>query len=435
MNSNAIEESIISLKKNLEASVSPFHTVQYAETYLKERGFEELKLGESWKNKVQAGGSYFVEVFGSTLVAFVVGGKLDNEPALRLAASHTDWPCLKVKPSPEVSMGKYGKLNVEVYGGPILNTWMDRPLSMAGRVGIMGEDPFHPQVKLVDFKRCLLTIPNLAIHMNREINSGVALNPQVDMLPVAQILTEQLDKDQYFKNLLAEELKVEPEKILDYEFCIYNMDEGTVCGFQNEFYSSARLDNITSVEACLYGITHAQNEMGICVAALYDNEEVGSSTKQGAKSPVMERILEKLYLALGYDREELLDGLLSGLLLSMDVAHAIHPNHPEKCDIKNQIFMNDGVAIKEASRQSYATDAEADSVIEALCRMNQIPYKKFSNRSDVKGGGTLGSLLSNCLTMRAVDVGVPILAMHSARELMGIRDQWALNELTKVFFG
>ncbi|MDO4295218.1 MAG: M18 family aminopeptidase [bacterium] len=420
------------LKKAVEASTSPFHAVQYAEAYLAAKGFQELKLEETWKEKVKVGGSYFVTAFDTTLTAFTVGA-LEDGWQLRMAASHLDWPCVMVKPSPEVTTKRYAKLNVEVYGGPILNTWLDRPLSLAGRVCSKGKDAFHPQVHFVDFKRPILTIPNLAIHMNREVNKGVAINAQVDMLPLAALLTEKLDQDHFFLQLLAKEISVEPEDILDYEFCVYNMDEGCVCGFENEFFSAPRLDNITSVEACLYAITENAPSTGIRAVTLYHNEEIGSNTKQGANSPLTERILEKLYLALGYDREDFLNGLMNGLLLSLDVAHAIHPNHPEKCDIKNQIFMNDGVAIKQASAQSYATDAVADSVVEALCRENGIPYKKFSNRSDVKGGSTLGRISSSLLNMRTIDAGAPILAMHSARELMGVRDQWALNELTKAF--
>lgn len=431
---STIHNAITDLQKNLKASVSPFHTVLYAQKYLEERGFEKLELGESWKNRVRAGGSYFVPVFESTLAAFTVGIEIGRAPALRLEAAHTDWPCLKVKPSPEVTMGKYAKLNVEVYGGPLLQTWLDRPLSLAGRVCVAGKDAFHPRTQFVDFKRPLLTIPNLAIHMNRDANNGVALNAQVDMLPLATNVGMFLDKDQFFMNLLASEIGVAEEDILDFEFCVYNMDEGVLCGFSEDFLSAPRLDNITSVEACLYGLTEGCNTTGINAITLYDNEEIGSMTKQGAQSPVMEHILEKLYLALGYDREDFLNGLLNGFLLSMDVAHAIHPNHPEKCDIKNQIFLNDGVAIKQSSSQSYATDACADSIIEGLCRANEIPYKKFSNRSDVKGGGTLGKISSCLMTMRAADVGVPMLAMHSSREVMGMADQCALNELARVFF-
>ena len=360
-----------------------------------------------------------------------MGEDAENYPKFRIASSHTDWPCLMVKPSPEIASEGYAKLNVAVYGGPILSTWMDRPLSMAGKVCTVSDDPFSPNVHLVDFKRPLLTVPNLAIHFNREVNSGVALNPQIDMQPIIAMLDESLNRDDFFLELVAGELKVKKEDILDYEFYIYNCDEPQVLGINNEFLSSPRLDNLSSVHACLSGLINSSRKSGISVAALYDNEEIGSSTKQGAASPLTDRILEKIYLSLGYSRSEFLDSLFGGFLLSLDVAHAYHPNKGEKYDPTDRVPLNGGVGLKLAVSQAYATDASHVSVIEGICRRNHIPYRKFSNRSDIKGGSTLGSISSCLLTMPAVDAGVAILAMHSAREMMGVKDQWALAELAR----
>lgn len=420
------------LARTLKASVSTYHCIEEGKKQLSEAGFEELSLADSWS--VTRGKSYYLPIFDSSLIAFTIGESEEARPSLRMAASHTDWPCLKVKPSPEVNTDRYGKLNVEVYGGPVLNTWLDRPLSMAGKVCITGEDPFRPVKKLVDCKRAIAIVPNLAIHMNREVNDGVKLNAQIDMLPMVNLLQKNLEKEQYFLNLLAKEADCQPEEILDYEICLYNLDDCTLLGFHEEFFSAPRLDNITSVQACLTGIIEGKRNAGINVIALYDNEEVGSRTKQGAFSAVTERVLEKLYLSLGYGREDFLNSVMDGFLLSLDVAHALHPNHGEKCDIKNQILLGDGVAIKLAASQSYATDATAASVIEGICRTCHIPYKKFSNRSDMKGGSTLGAISSSLLSMKAVDAGVPLLAMHSARELMGSEDQAALVALTTKFF-
>lgn len=439
---------IDSLKSLIQASVSPYHCIKEASRRLSEAGFTELPLQKPWR--LTPGGAYFVPAYDSTLLAFLLDGDLGKEtenvrssaPALRIAAAHTDWPCLKVKPSPEVSGHGYGKLNVEVYGGPILSSWLDRPLSAAGKVCVASCDPFHPETRFLCCDRPLFTVPSLAIHMNRNVNKGVELNPQTDMLPLVSVLNDSLDKDAYFLNFLAGELGVLPEEILDYEIYLYNREEGCLLGLNSELFSSPRLDNLTSVEACLTGLIDAgqkaiqteKKQPLIRVIALYDNEEIGSSTKQGAASNLTERILEKLYLSLGYSRAQFLDGLLGGFLLSLDVAHAIHPNHPEKCDIKNQITMGDGVALKLAASQSYATDASCVSVIEGLCRTHQIPCRKFSNRSDSRGGSTLGSISSAFLNMAAVDAGIPILAMHSSRELMHVQDQKALNDLTRVFF-
>lgn len=413
----------------LRAGVSPLHTIRYSMALLKSRGFSELKLDEAWDLK--AGEGYFVNAFDTTLIGFTVGADADRRPKFRIASSHTDWPCLMVKPSPEIASEGYAKLNVAVYGGPILSTWMDRPLSLAGKVCTATDDPFKPDVHLVDFKRPLLTVPNLAIHFNREVNNGVALNPQIDMQPILAMLDETLNKDEFFLDLVAEELQVKKEDILDYQFYIYNCDEPQLLGIHNEFLSSPRLDNLTSVHACLSGLLASGRKNGISVAALYDNEEIGSSTKQGAASPLTDRILEKIYLSLGYSRSDFLDALFGGFLLSLDVAHAYHPNKGEKYDPKDRVPLNGGVGLKLAVNQAYATDASYVSVIEGILKKNQIPYRKFSNRSDIKGGSTLGSISSCLMTMPAVDAGVAILAMHSAREMMGVKDQWALAELSR----
>ncbi len=416
----------------LEAGVSPYHCVLFSERFLTEAGFSRLSLTERWELK--PGHGYFLPLFDSTLAAFTVGGHLTERPSLRMEAAHTDWPCLRLKPSAEVSTERYGKLNVEVYGSPILNTWLDRPLSMAGRVSVTGDHPFEPKVHFIDFKEPLLTIPNLAIHMNREVNEGVKMNPQIDLLPLLAILTDSLDRDHFFLNRLAEEAGCAPEDILDYEICVYNTDPAAVTGLNSEFLSAPRLDNLTSVQSCLNGVTAGFRDNGINMILLFDNEEVGSHSKQGAFSSVTERVLEKLFLALGYDRETYLNAVMDGFLLSMDVAHAMHPNHPEKCDIKNHIYMGDGVALKMSSRQTYSTDSTCLSVVESLCRNADIPYRKFSNRSDMKGGSTLGAIASAVLSMKTVDLGIPILAMHSSRELMACADQSALNALAAEFF-
>lgn len=422
------------LCRTLEASVSPYHCVMEAEDQLSRAGFIPLPFDKPWTLK--GGERYWINIFDSTLFAFSLGKNKNftKKHGLRLASAHTDWPCFKLKPSPELTANRYGKLNVEVYGSPILSTWMDRPLSAAGKVGIITENPFEPEIRFLSVKRPLFTIPSLAIHMNREVNKGLALNPQIDMLPLAGITGEEINSSSFFINFLAEEIGCRSKDILDYEFYLYNADMPQVLGLQEEFLSSPRLDNITSVQACLTGLIESSCQEGIYGIILYDNEEIGSFTKQGARSMLMERILEKLYLSLGLNREDLTGSLLSGIMLSLDVAHAMHPNHPEKCDIKNQITMGDGIALKLSSSQSYATDTAYVSIIEALCRKNQIPYRKFSNRSDIRGGSTLGSISSAMLNIPTVDAGVPMLAMHSAREIIHIRDQEALENLTAAFF-
>lgn len=430
MNENITE--VTQLLQTLKVSTSPFHAVEEAARQLAEAGYSELELGASWD--VTAGKGYYIKAYASTLIAFRINDECKTEDSFRIASAHTDWPCMHLKPSPEVTSGKYAKVNVEVYGGPILNTWLDRPLSLSGRVSLKGKSAWEPEIRLVDFDRPLLSIPNVAIHMNREVNNGIAYNPQVDMLPLAGIVSDTFNKENFFLNTLAKELKVEPEAILDYEFYVYDREDGELFGFQNEFISAPRLDNITSVQACVTGLIESSRKDGVDIIALFDNEEVGSRTKQGAASSLLEHVIEKLCLCLNRNRQQFLDTLLGSCMLSIDVAHAIHPNHPEKCDIKNQIYLNDGFAIKIASSQAYATDSTIIGVIESICQENKIPYKKFSNRSDIKGGGTLGSIASAGLCMKTVDVGVPMLAMHSARETMGVYDQVALVNLVRAYF-
>ena len=258
------------------------------------------------------------------------------------------------------------------------------------------------------------------------------------MLPIMTAFKDQLEEDDFFLGLLAKEAGVARADILDYEFCVYNWEQGTLWGLNEEFYSSPRLDNLTSVEACLTGLLSAgrcgKDENTISLIALYDNEEVGSRTKQGAASSAADRIMEKLYLSLGFTREQYLSALFDSFLLSMDVGHAYHPSKTGNYDPKNHTKVNEGVVIKMSSTQSYATDSTAVSVLEELCRAHEIPYRKFSNRSDIRGGSTLGSISSCELAVRAADVGVGLLAMHSAMETMGACDQDALNRLTTAFF-
>ena len=433
------KKAIRSLEDLLQAGVSPYHAIEKSVERLSAQGFEELKAHKAWE--IKPGKSYYVNLYGSSLLAFTVGGNVKkggSAPKIRMAASHTDWPCLRVKPTPEMAKGGYGLLNVEAYGGQILQTWFDRPLSMAGRVCLRGKDAFHPEEKLVDFKRPLLMVPNLANHIKRDNEKYVEPNKQIDMLPVLTILTEKLNKDSFFLDLLAKELDAKKEEILDYEFYLYNWEKGTLWGMNEEFYSAPRLDNLTSVEACLTGLLTAaqsgKNDDTISLIALYDNEEVGSRTKQGAASTAADRLMEKLFLSLGFDREQYLSAMFKSFLLSMDVGHAYHPSKPDNYDPKNHTLLNDGVVIKMSSTQSYATDATAVSVIEELCKKDGIPYKKFSNRSDIRGGSTLGSISSCQLAVKAVDAGIGLWAMHSTMETMGAEDQHALNSLVKAFF-
>lgn len=409
----------------LDGGRSPYHTVALAAEYLKNEGFSALDLGENFR--VEKGGKYYVEN-GTFLAAFTVGQDADY---FRIAAAHTDWPCMRIKPNPEQICGGCCKLSVEAYGSAILSSWLDRPLSLAGIALVQTDDPMHPQVCPVCWDEPLMTIPNLAIHMNREVNKGVAVKPNVDMLPICRSVQSGWGKDGYLLGKLADKLKVKEEQLLSFELYVYCAEKAQTVGFENDLISAPRLDNLTSVHACLTGLTAATGK-GINVAVLFDNEEIGSNTHRGGDGNLLPLVLEKVSIALGMDRTAYLNACVKGLLLSCDVAHGVHPNHAEYADIANGPVLGGGVALKRSPR--YASEAETCAVIEGLCRENEIPLQSYMNRADLPGGSTIGTMTSALLAMPAVDVGVPILAMHSARELMGAKDQEALCRLCEAFF-
>lgn len=427
------------LLNRISVSTCSFTTAGEAVRTLREQGFGELSLSAGeWS--AEPGGKYFVNVNDSTVYAFTVGRGFDGthaaepEQMLRLAAAHTDHPCLYVKSRPEMFSHGYGKLNVEVYGGPILNTWLDRPLSAAGRVAVKSELPFEPEMRIVDMKKPLFVIPNLAIHLNKNVNKGEELNRQTDLSPIACVGAGEEADGQFFTRMLAGCLRVSESEILDFELYLYNCDAGDVLGFREDLISAPRLDNITSVEACLQGICGAERETGINGILLYDNEEIGSRTRQGADSALLSVVVERLYRALGVGAEQARAAAINGFALSVDVAHGFHPNRAEKSDPTNEIPLGGGVVLKRSGTQNYVTDSGAIGSVMMLMENADIPYQKFASRSDVTQGGTLGSIVSKYMPMRVVDMGVPVLAMHSSRELMAASDQVALERAVLEFF-
>ena len=415
----------------LEEGTSPYQVVSHTEDYLKKAGFFGLSFGEPWD--LALGEKYYVNHHGSTIFAFTMPERAERMGDIRIAAAHTDFPCLRIKPNPDVKNASYAGVNVEVYGGAILNTWLDRPLGIAGRVAVRTQDAFAP--KIVEFvsEKNLLTIPNLAIHMNREVNKGVELNRQTDMLPVFALLPEEEKKADYFLTFLADELSVEKTDILDFELTVYCKENPEFIGLNDDFISSPRLDNLTSCAALISGLIDARRMEGINLIALFDHEEIGSHTKQGAGSILLHDMLRRILKELGREQTAEQD-LYRSMLLSVDVAHGIHPNQAGKMDLTNKPVLGRGFCIKEASSQSYATDCEAIAIIQQICEKEKIAYQKFVNRSDMPGGSTLGSIASALLPVKTVDIGIPLLAMHSARELMGSADQQALKDLVTAYF-
>lgn len=426
-------KSANSLIEAVKKSTCAYTTVRYAMEQLEADGFKEIELGKEWQ--LEKGSKYMVNIHDSSLIAFAVG----NTGRLKVGCAHTDHPCLYVKPEPElVTDGIYGRLNTEIYGGPILNTWLDRPLSIAGRVALRSDNIYEPDIKIIDMERPILTIPNLAIHLNREVNKGIELNRQSDMIPLLCLMEGDSEEDNpgkdYFRELLQDYLMVDKADILDYELYVYNTDEPQQMGLNGEFISGPRLDNITSVNTLVKAIGQCDTKEDIKVIALFDNEEVGSRTKQGADSQTLAMVLEKLYMSLGYSREEYIDYISEGMMISLDVAHGHHPNRPEKSDPTNKCMLGKGIVIKRAASQTYATDCAMTAIIQQLCQKHGIPCQKYAVRSDGTTGSTLGTIAGKYLPMRSIDIGVPVLAMHSARELMGTKDQYYLDKLLVGFF-
>ena len=440
------------LLKYIGACTSPYHTVDTSLQMLLDSGFTELTLDDEWQLD---SGSYVVNVFGTTLFAFHIGKK--PEHTLRIASAHTDFPAIRVKPNPITSVKGYTKLNVEMYGGLIENTWLDRPLGAAGTVVLKGKNAFDVDSVLVDTKRPIAIVPNLAIHMNRSVNDGIKLNRQKEMLPI--LMMERSNEDNITKplnnrnnpSLFPEsdtencqrkkfknfDIACDPSEILSYEMTLYPTELGCVLGTESDFISSPRLDNLTSCFGVLSGIIQARkmNANGVRCAIFFDNEEVGSRTKQGGAGMILPNLIKRVYDALGYSNQEMDSFISKGFMISSDVAHGLHPNYPEKNDITNIPVLNKGLSLKIACSQSYAGDAKAIAIVKGLCEEADAQYQIYVNRSDTPGGSTVGSISSAMLPMRTVDVGLPLLAMHSARELMGAADQEQLNRLMNHFLG
>ena len=418
----------------IESSASPYHTVEESYRRLEDQGFTPLSMDEEW-NLTE--GDYVIDVYGTTLVAFHIGK--DPRGTLRIASAHTDFPGFRVKPNPMITEKGYGKLNVESYGGLIQYTWFDRPLSLAGVVVTKGEG-LDVETHYVDVAKPVATIPSLAIHMNRTVNEKAVFNKQKEMLPLLLMRgvgTEYEEDKTLLNGLLAEEIGCEPKDILSYELTVYNTDSVETVGFDAEFISAPRLDNLTSCYACLQGILSAKEQQatGIRMAFLFDHEEVGSRTKQGGASLLLPNVVRRVYRALGLSEEACDADIAKGFMISSDVAHGYHPNYGEKNDITNYPTLNGGVVLKIASSQSYAGDAVAQAIVTDLCETHGIKHQIYVNRSDIPGGSTVGSISSAQLVMRTMDIGLPLLAMHSARELMGTYDQIELNRLLTVFLG
>lgn len=405
-------------------SPSTFHAVRGIKAALLYAGFTEIREEDTWQ--IEKGGKYVVTRNGSALMAFTV--PQEGAEAFHITASHCDSPTFKIKEDPEIADGPYVKLNVEGYGGMIMSTWLDRPLSVAGR--LLVTENGHLAEKLVAIDGTMLVIPSVAIHMDRSVNQHKEWKIQKDMLPLYGMTGAKTP----FMDVIAASAKVKAEDILAHDLILYSRVPGTIWGEEREFISSPKLDDLQCAFACFRGFTQGQKEKYISVYALFDNEEVGSATSQGAGSTFLANTLERLALSLGYSYDETMAMIARSFMISADNAHSVHPNHPEYADPVNRPVINGGIVIKYSAAQKYATNAFSAAYFKKLCKDHDIPTQTFTNHSDNPGGSTLGNISNTVIAMPTVDIGLPQLAMHSSYETAGVKDTAYLVDAVTKFY-
>lgn len=411
----------------IQKSPSCFHAIDTMRGMLLDAGYMEVKESETWN--LERGGKYFTTRNGSSIVAFHIGNNLEDYH-FQVTSSHSDSPTFKVKEVAELTgKGGYMQLNTEGYGGMLCSTWMDRPLSLAGRVLVKEGTTFTS--KLLSFDSDLVLIPNVAIHMNREVNNGMKYNNQVDMLPLFS--AGECVENEYYQ-IIADALKTTKENIFGTDLYLYNRMQPSIWGVKEEFISSPKLDDLQCAYTSLKALLHSVNEKAVNVFVCFDNEEVGSGTKQGASSTFLYDTLQRINDNLGFEKEAYYCAIAKSFMVSCDNAHAAHPNHPEKTDATNCTYMNKGIVIKYSANQKYTTDAISSAVFAGICEKAGVPIQHFANRSDASGGSTLGNLSSQKVSMHTVDVGLAQLAMHSSYETGGIKDtKYMIDALTTFY--
>lgn len=419
----SFEETNRDLLHFISKSPSVFHVVRHIKAALLYAGFTEIREEDSWQ--IKRGGKYVVTRNGSALIAFSIPE--DGGNAFKITAAHCDSPTFKIKENPEMRDGKYTRLNVEGYGGMIMSTWLDRPLSAAGRLFV--KDNGQIISKLVSLDHPTLLIPSVAIHMDRTVNSGHAWNIQNDLLPLYST-----DGSADFMETLAQAAKVKAADILGHDIFLYSCAPGILWGPQHEFISSPRLDDLQCAFATFRGFTNGKKQKDISVYALFDNEEVGSGTAQGAGSTFLTNTISRLALSLGRSYDEIQAMLAKSFMISADNGHAVHPNHGEYADPVNAPVLNSGIIIKFNASQKYSTDGYSAAVFRDLCLKADVPVQTYTNRSDIPGGSTLGNISNTKVAVPTVDIGLPQLAMHSSYETAGAKDTEYLVKAVSYFF-
>ena len=421
MNIQHVEE----LFQFIENSPSCFHAIETIRKKLNAEGFIELVEGRSWQ--IEKGKKYYVTRNLSSIIAFKIP---ENDfKNFHIVASHSDSPTFKIKENAEIEVNnKYVKLNTEKYGGMICSTWFDRPLSIAGR--ILVKEGNLVKTHLVNIDKDLVIIPNLAIHMNRSVNDGYKYNAQIDMLP---LYGDNTSKGSLMKTV-AQSVGVEEDSILGTDLFLYNRMRGTKIGANSEYISSPRLDDLECAYASLSAFLSETNSNSASVYCVFDNEEVGSGTKQGADSTLLYDVLRRINMCLGNSEEDYYKLIASSFMVSADNAHALHPNYSDKSDPTNKVYMNDGIVIKYNANQKYTTDAVSASIFKSICDSVNVPYQTFTNRSDILGGSTLGNISNAHVSLNTIDIGLAQLAMHSTYETAGAKDVTYLIEALKAFY-
>lgn len=421
MSSNHVKQ----LFKFIENSPSCFHAIKTITEELKNEGFVEIKEKDTWQ--IEQGKKYYVTRNLSSVIAFKI--PQNDFKSFNIVASHSDSPTFKIKANAEIEVkNKYVKLNTEKYGGMICSTWFDRPLSIAGRILVKENNAV--KTHLVNIDKDLVIIPNLAIHMNREVNDGYTYNAQIDMLP---LYGDNSSKGSLMKTI-AKEAEVEEESILDTDLFLYNRMNGTKIGANEEYISSPRLDDLECAFTSLSAFLSENTSNSASVYCVFDNEEVGSGTKQGADSTFLYDVLRRINISLGKTEEDYYRLISSSFMVSADNAHALHPNYTDKSDPTNKVYMNDGIVIKYNANQKYTTDAVSASIFKTICDSVDVPYQTFTNRSDILGGSTLGNISNAHVSLNTIDIGLAQLAMHSTYETAGAKDVTYMIDAIKAFY-
>ena len=418
----------------LDASPVNFLAVKNISKELEKNGFRRMNPQEPL-GKIEVGEKFFVTKNDSSIYAFKIGKKPLADAGFHMICAHCDSPTFRIKPNAEMLCeGGIVKLNTEVYGGPIMSTWFDRPLTLAGRVIVKGESAMNPQTLLLHIQRPLLQISNLAIHFNRQVNDGVKLSKQKDVLPILGIINDELEKGNLLMNVITGELNIKKEDILDFDLYLADATPACTFGVHDEFISSGRLDDLSMCWAGVEAMIATDTNDTTQVLAIFDNEETGSQTKQGAGSPFLSYMLQRIALAQSGTEEAYYQAVERAFMISADNAHAWHPNYSEKFDPTNHPKLGGGPVIKFNAAQKYASDAVSAAIFANICDAAGVPCQRFVNHSDVAGGSTLGNILASSIPLKGVDMGNAILAMHSCRETGSVIDhEYCVKAFTKFY--